>query len=246
MLRVLTVSLCTVLLVFTSQLFPQQQQLQAKRLLFIGNSLTYTNNLPLLVQELFTAVKLPKPYVEALTLPDASLGDHWQLPATRERMVKNKWDYIILQQGPSSQAASQQEFRRDMETIKPWLKQSGARPALFMVWPDSKRVRFFPQVRQAYAYAARQVDGLFLPAGLALQYVLEKEPRVSLFSDGLHPTPVGSYLAAVVITSKLTEVPPDQFPSTLTWARQYSIRLSPAEHQFCIQAVKAALKDEGK
>src|SRR5207249_105346 len=117
--------------------------------------------------------------------------------------------------GPSSLAESQREFMRDMETAKPWLKQSGAKPALYMVWPDTTRLRFFPQVRQAYANAARSLDGLFLPAGLALQYMQEKEPGQTLFTDGLHPTPLGTYLAGIVITSRLTGVAPDQFPAQI-------------------------------
>ncbi len=217
-----------------------------QRLLFIGNSLTYTNDLPLLVQKMYVAGKQPRPVVEAITAGGASLGDQWQNTRTRDRIINGKWNYIILQQGPSSLASSQAEFLKDMETAKPWLKQSGAKPALFMVWPDTTRRQFFPQVRQAYANAAKSVDGIFLPAGLALQEVLNKEPGMTLFTDGLHPTPLGTYLAAMVITSKLTGLAPDQFSATITWAKRYKIQLSKVEHQACIQAATLALKDEGK
>jgi hypothetical protein len=184
--------------------------------------------------------------VEAITAGGASLGDQWQNKNTRDRIVGGKWNYIILQQGPSSLAASQAEFQRDMETAKPWFKQSGAKPALFMVWPDTTRLRFFPQVRQAYANAAKSVDGIFLPAGLAVQQALEKEPRMALFTDGFHPSPLGSYLAAMVITAKLTGVAPEQFPASITWAKLYKIQLTKAQHQVCINAATLALKDEGK
>lgn len=216
------------------------------QLLFIGNSLTYTNDLPTLVQEMYVAVKQPKPLVEAITQPGASLGDHWQSPATRQAITRRKWDYIILQQGPSSLADSQREFLRDMEAARPWLKQSGARPALFMVWPDANRLRFFPQVRQAYANAAKSVDGIFLPAGLAIQNILEKDKTAQLFSDGLHPTPLGTYLAALVITARLNEISSEKLPSRITWARHYSIQLNNQQFQTCLAAVESALKDTGK
>ena len=217
-----------------------------KRLLFIGNSLTYTNDLPGMVQEMFVAIKHPKPVVESITVGGASLGDHWQMPGIRELITGKKWDYIILQQGPSSLAESQKEFMRDMETAKPWLKQSGAKPALYMVWPDATRSRFFPQVRQAYANAAKSVDGLFLPAGLAFQHIIENEKGIKLYTDGLHPTELGTYLAAMVITSKLTGAKPDQFPQQITWAGQLKLHLSNEQHQACIRAANTALKDEGK
>ncbi|MFT3880296.1 MAG: hypothetical protein QM703_11620 [Gemmatales bacterium] len=217
-----------------------------QRLLFIGNSLTYTNELPLLVQEMYVAVKQPRPVVESITAGGASLGDHWQTPANRTKIIQGKWNTIVLQQGPSSLAESQRELMKDMETVKPWLKEAEAKAALFMVWPDTTRKRFYPQVRQAYANAAKSVDGHFLPAGLAFQEVMSKEPGMALFTDGFHPTPLGTYLAAMVITSRLTGVAPDQFPASINWAKQYSVQLSKAEHQACIKAATLALKDEGK
>lgn len=223
-----------------------QAQPSPQRLLFIGNSLTYTNDLPLLVEEMYVAVKQPRPVVETILGAGMSLGDHWLTPAPRTKIIQGKWNYVILQQGPTSLAESQRELMKDMATAKPWLKQSGAKAALFMVWPDTTRKRFFPQVRQAYANAAKSVDGLFLPAGLALQEVMNKEPGMTLFTDGFHPSPVGTYLAAMVITSRLTGVAPDQFPATISWAKQHSVRLTHAEHQACIKAATLALKDEGK
>lgn len=221
-------------------------QASPQRLLFIGNSLTYSNDLPLLVQEMYVAIKQPRPEVDSITGGNMSLGDHWLMPATRAKIIQGKWNYIILQQGPSSLAESQRELMKDMETVKPWLKQSGAKAALFMVWPDTTRKRFFPQVRQAYANAAKSVDGLFLPAGLALQEVMNKEPGMMLFTDGFHPAPLGTYLSAMVITSRLTGIAPDQFPASISWAKQHSVQLSKSEHQACIKAATLALKDEGK
>lgn len=236
----------TLLIVLALGCSDAQDQAKSKKLLFIGNSLTYYNELPTLVQELYVAIKQPKPVVEAITRGGASLGDHWQSAGTRERITGKKWDYIILQQGPSSLAESQRELMRDMETVKPWLKQSGAKPALFMVWPENTRHRFFPQVRQAYANAAKAVDGVFLPAGLALQNIIEKDKTAQLFTDGLHPTPLGTYLAALVITARLTDTPPDQFPAKITWTQHYSIELNNEQFKNCIAAVESALKDTGK
>src|SRR5450432_1600604 len=81
-----------------------------QRLLFIGNSLTYTNDLPSLVQEMYVAGKQARPVVEAITAPGVSLGDQWQITTTRDRIISGRWNYIVLQQGPSSLASSQAEF----------------------------------------------------------------------------------------------------------------------------------------
>ncbi len=224
-----------------------QDQPIPRRLLFIGNSLTASNDLPSLVQQLYVTLKQPKPFVEAIVMGGASLGDHWQSGSNiKDRIITGKWDYIILQQGPSSLASSQKEFLQDMATAKPWLKQSKSMPCLFMVWPDVNRHRFFPQVRDAYANAAKAVDGRFLPAGLALQHVREQAPNLQLFTDTLHPNQLGTYLAAYVITAKLTGSKPEQLPARFSWLQGYHVNLQPKEHQLFIDAVKTALADEGK
>lgn len=239
-------SLHAILLVWLSWNAMSEPQ-PAQRLLFIGNSYTYSNNLPELVAEFYQAVKQPKPVIESIVMGGASLGDHWANPGTQQRITQGKWNYIIMQQGPSSLAASQKEFMADMERAKPWLKQSGAKPALFMVWPDTTRRKFFPQVRQGYANAAKAVDGLFMPAGLAFQNLLEKEPGLILYSqDGLHPTPAGTYVAALVIAAKLTGESPSQFPAGIKWSQGIEVNLTPAQHQRVVQAAILALKDEGK
>jgi hypothetical protein len=238
--------LSLLLLMVCGSLHAEEKQ-TPKRLLFIGNSLTASNDLPSLVQQLFVTLNQPKPFVEAIVMPGSSLGDHWRNnPKLKQTIIEGKWDYIILQQGPSSLAASQRELLQDMATAKPWLKQSNAKACLFMVWPDTSRHRFFPQVRDAYANAAKAVDGVFLPAGLSLQYIREEAPTVNLFNDGLHPNQLGTYLAAYVIAARLTSAKPAQLPARYNWLQGYTVTLAPKEHQLCINAVKAALADDGK
>lgn len=218
----------------------------AQKILFIGNSYTTSNDLPTLVEVFYQAVKLPKPEVEMFAMGGASLGDHWSEGIAQQRMTLVKWNYIIMQQGPSSLASSQKEMMTDMETVKPALKKSGATPAMLMVWPDTTRRQYFPQVRQAYARAAKAVDGMFIPAGVAWQDLLKKDPELVLYSqDGLHPTPEGTYVAALVIVAKLTGKDPATFPAKVTWGA-YKVNLTAKQHQNIVEAATAALKDTGK
>ncbi|MFO0815515.1 MAG: SGNH/GDSL hydrolase family protein [Gemmatales bacterium] len=237
-------------LVILTLILANPTQVQANpptRLLFVGNSYTYSNDLPVLVQTLYVAAKLPQPEIEQIMMGGAALGDHWRNPRTTQRLINGKWNYIVMQQGPSSLASSQKEFLADMEKAKPWLKQSGAKPAMFMVWPDTSRRKYFPQVRNAYADAARSVDGIFIPAGLAWQDLLSKHPSMELYSgDGLHPTPLGTYIAAIVIVSRLTGLPPERFPTSIRWSGQYQVTLSKDQVESVLDAVRLALKDAGK
>jgi hypothetical protein len=55
-----------------------------------------------------------------------------------------------------------------------------------------------------------------LPAGEAWQEALSRDPAIPLYqNDRLHPTPAGTYLAALVITHELTGVKPQSVPARL-------------------------------
>jgi hypothetical protein len=53
------------------------------------------------------------------------------------------------------------------------------------------------------------VDGLLLPAGEALRAVRAAAPSIELFdTDQFHPSPAGSYAAALVIYARMAQVSP--------------------------------------
>ena len=70
---------------------------------------------------------------------------------------------------------------------------------------------------KSYRAAAKAAEAKILPAGEAWQEALSRDPKIALYqADNLHPTPAGSYLAALVITRGLTGVAPKTVPATLT------------------------------
>jgi hypothetical protein len=82
----------------------------------------------------------------------------------------------------------------------------GARPALYMVWPDASRPTAFDSVSASYTQAADAVDGLLFPAGDAWVRAWARKPGLRLYADdGLHPSPLGSYLAALAIYAVLCD-----------------------------------------
>ncbi len=170
------------------------------RLLFIGNSLTYANDLPRLVQQVATAAGQPPPEVRMVASGGFSLQDHWDDGAAQAALAEGGWDVVILQQGPSALPASQRELRASTVRFADVIRRSGARPALYMVWPERERLYALPDVGLAYAAAAQAGDGLLLPVGDAWQIAWQRDPCLPLYSpDGFHPSPTGSWLAALVI-----------------------------------------------
>jgi hypothetical protein len=88
-----------------------------------------------------------------------------------------------------------------------------------MVWPFEGQANGFEQVSKSYRVGAEACDGKILPAGDAWQEVLKGDPAAGLYTaDHLHPTPAGTYLAALVIVHGLADVPPKSVPSKLRLA----------------------------
>jgi hypothetical protein len=186
------------------------------RVLFLGNSLTEGNDLPALVQAMAAAGGVTLHY-HSYTMGGANLEDHWQRGTSRELLAAARWDFVVLQQGPSSLPESQADLRKWAGTWADAIRAAGATPALYMVWPFQNQADGFKLVSQSYRTAATAARARVFPAGEAWQESLRRDPAVALYqSDGLHPTEAGSYLAALVMTHGLTGVKPRAVPARLT------------------------------
>lgn len=184
------------------------------RVLFIGNSLTYWNELPWLVEAMAAAKGLLLSS-EVVTRADASLEDHWN-PSIRERIRGGGFKYVVLQQGPSSLPESRRNLREWTQRFAEEIRAAGAIPALYMVWPDRSRRAFFPQVIESYRLANADVKGVLLPAGEAWLASWELEPGLDLYGpDNFHPSRLGTYAAAATILSGLTGASPIGLPHRL-------------------------------
>jgi hypothetical protein len=187
------------------------------RVLFLGNSLTYTNDLPAMVQTIAEAAGHTFAY-GAVARPNYSLEDHWNATG-RDAVRAAAADFVIMQQGPSSLPENQDYLRSWTERFAPVIREAGGQPALFMVWPDDTRIFAFDAVRDGYLAAAAAVDGLFIPAGEAWRPLLDAGGTSVYGPDGFHPSRFGSEVAALMIYRALfdepvTGLPPRMEPST--------------------------------
>jgi hypothetical protein len=168
------------------------------RVLFIGNSLTSVNDVPALVARLASAAGQPFEY-QALTIDGYSLQDHWERGDAVRAIARGGWSFVVLQQGPSALAESQVLLREYVRRFDKEVRRSGARTALYMVWPSSDRRGDFQRVHLSYATAASDVGAILIAAGDAWREAWRRDASLGLYgSDGFHPTLAGSYLAALV------------------------------------------------
>ena len=187
----------------------------AFRVLFVGNSLTYTNDLPGMVAAFAEAQDRPW-YTESVALPNYSLEDHWYDGRAMEALNEEVWDAIVFQQGPSSLPENQAHLAMWATRWAESVREGGGTPALYMVWPSSDRRNAFPAVVQAYTSAADASGSRLLPAGSAWLAAWEEIPNLALYGpDGFHPSETGTYLAALVVYGGLSGASLDGLPATL-------------------------------
>jgi len=185
-----------------------------ERVLFVGNSLTAGNDLPLLVEALSVAGGRPLA-VESVTYGGVSLEDHWGRK-TQDRIAGSRWKYVVLQQGPSSLEEGRAGLREWTRRFDKVIRNAGGTTALFMVWPESRRHAVFPMVAESYRLAAQDVGGALLPAGEAWLAAWRHRPSLALYGpDAFHPSPAGSYLAALTIYAGLTGGSPLGLPARI-------------------------------
>ncbi|NNF13773.1 MAG: SGNH/GDSL hydrolase family protein [Gemmatimonadetes bacterium] len=184
------------------------------RILFIGNSLTYTNDLPGAVATVAGALGHDVA-VASVARPNFALEDHW---FTGIAAVINDLapDVVVMQQGPSSLPENQEHLALWADSLSGLVRDVGGEPALLMVWPSLSRSHAFDDVRDAYMEAAERVDGHFFPAGEALRALHDSYPEFSPYgSDGFHPSDYGTVVAAYVLVSTYFEETVSGLPGRL-------------------------------
>jgi hypothetical protein len=185
------------------------------RVLFIGNSLTSANNLPAMVTEIGHQQGVTI-QCEMVAVPDFSLDDHLQRGEAVRAIARGGWSFVVLQQGPSALPESRVQLRAAVKAFDRAVRRVGAKTALYMVWPSTTCSGDFYRVRESYAIVAADVGGVLLPAGDAWRAAWRRDPALAFYGrDGFHPTPLGTYLAALVVFQQLSGRSPVGLPATL-------------------------------
>jgi hypothetical protein len=183
------------------------------RVLFIGNSLTASNDLPAVVEALSRAGGGTPITTVSVVVGGFSLEDHWNQGRAQRRIAEGGWSIVVLQQGPSSLPESQANLRDWTARFDAVIRANGARTALYMVWPESNRREAFDAVSRSYARAAEDVGGMLFPVGEAWRAAWRRDADVPLYGpDGFHPSQTGTYLAALVIYQQMTGRSPVGLP----------------------------------
>ena len=170
------------------------------RILFVGNSLTYFNDLPDMVKALADSAGIAGVQTAQVAKPDYSLEDHWGDGQARNVIGKGGWHFVVMQQGPSAVLANRANLRQWAATFADLIVSKAGVPAMYQVWPDQANFSDFDASAESYRLAAQDINGLFLAAGNAWRAAWARDAALPLYGpDGFHPSVSGSYVAALTI-----------------------------------------------
>lgn len=184
------------------------------RVLFIGNSYTYENDLPGMVARAAASTTRPvRLQVESVTTGGKNLRWHWEQGDALARIEAGHFDHVVIQGHSLEPILERDDFRRYASRFARAARAQGARPVLYMTWaraegdalytvPDVGRnpAQMQARVAEGYASVARATGAELAPVGLAWYRARRALPWLSLHAaDGSHPSRSGSYLAACVL-----------------------------------------------
>ena len=197
---------------------------------FIGNSYTYVNDLPAVVDAMLNAGAKGKPKaaykVDSYTRGAASLTEFLDSPGDapcREKLEKGGFRWVVLQDQSQTPSEIPQMTMRGGHGWAEIAKKGGAKPVLFITWEhaikssDGKFVstpRMQDKLSTTYCELAMEIGAKVAPAGEAWRMWREEFPDATLYSgDGSHPNPLGTYLAGCVFYATLTGQSPVGLPN---------------------------------
>ena len=225
-------------------------------ILFIGNSLTNSNDLPGLLEALIDSTDFGPVHIESIARGSYALEDHWKYTIAPKIIARGGWDIVVIQQGPSASEGglpipkysriinsgmtksvlrAELYVTEDRTSLLKYAKSIDAevtkqvgRTALFQVWPAGYRLSDYDGVCASYRTAAEQIDGLLFPVGEAFRMARRRHTGLSLLQgDDFHPNPNGTYLAALVMFQQVTGRSPLGLPVNFNTPQKDLIRIAP-------------------
>ena len=188
------------------------------RIGFVGNSLTYVNDLPGMLEALSRApADTPPIETESVAYGGYALEDHLAQGDAARMIRRGGWDLIVLQQGPSTLPASRENLITYARQFATLIRAEGAEPAMYGVWPEKTRLDAFDAGIESYRAAADSIHGLLFPAANVWKAAWQLDPGLPLYGpDDFHPSELGTYAAAVTIYAVVNDRSPVGLPFRLT------------------------------
>ncbi len=208
------------------------EEIQYVKILYIGNSYTYFNDLPKIIKDIAITVNIDITYDQS-TFGGYRFLHHKDDAATISKIQAEDWDYVVLQNQSQRPGFKPDDVRSDSlphaEALVDLIKANNSQTEIiyFQTWGrengDSQNAAYYSLVstfdghtqalKEGYEIYQESTGGEIAPVGSVWQQVVNDGSRPFNRSDlwiedESHPELLGSYLAALTILSQIMDVNP--------------------------------------
>ncbi len=203
--------------IFSGSSSSAQLKRDTLKVLFVGNSYTYVQNLPQIVSIISDSTKT-KLVTRKSTVGGAYLSEHWYGKRglkTKEIITKGKFDIVILQENSMATILQPDSTIKYAKLLCGLIKSSGAKPYLYMTWAREKVPQSQDEITNVYSKIAKDNGEILVPVGKAWELAIKLRPTINLYDpDGSHPSSLGAILSAYVFVGALTGEVPVSIPGS--------------------------------
>lgn len=220
----------------------------SKRVLFLGNSYTYVNNLPQLIASAATSTG-DTLYFDSNTIGGFTLQGHASDATSLGKIASGNWDYVVLQEQSQLPSFEISQVESEVFPYARFLDSAivannpCAETVFYMTWGrkngDASNCTLWPPVctyqgmdsllNLRYTMMADSNNAILSPVGAVWHYIRHNFPSIELYSaDESHPSLAGSYAAACCFYTALFRKDPTliSFNSSLNTNDAANIRIA--------------------
>ena len=184
------------------------------KILFLGNSFTYFNNLPLTFQTLARTARMDV-CADMLAFGGHYFNQYADFDSEKgrlflEKLTSDNWDYVVLQEQSFNPVKDNADFFENAKKLVERIREHGAKPVFYQTWAYRDGTdklattslafdEMYKALKDAYENAGKALDVPVVPVGTAFYNVAKTCPDMDLYiEDDYHPSMAGTMLAASV------------------------------------------------
>ena len=167
-------------------------------LLFIGNSHTYYNDMPLMVRRSAEEDGYDC-RVTMLAHGGWYLAQHAEEPDVRFNILYGGYDYVVLQEH-AHPFGPEEKLRDAAVKLSDMIRRAGSRPVVYACWAMKAQPEAQAFMNEAHRRVAGEIGALLAPVGEGWWEHMKAHPQVEMYADdGRHASPAGSEFAAACV-----------------------------------------------
>jgi len=233
----------------SSQSFAQEKK-DTVRVLLVGNSYIYYNNLAQMIG-LITDSLDTKIICKKSTIGAATLGQHWNNERglkTKKIIASNKFDIVVIQDNSMWPLEHKDSVLYYGRLFCNYIRANGAKPYLYNTWAREKTPQTQSSINAVYNELAVAENAVNVSVGSSFDLARKTFPNMNLFHpDGSHPSAVGTFLIALNFIKKITGTLPKKYATVYNYFDKDGetfriMQLTDAEIESCVSIVNSVIQ----